>query len=133
MYALETSSNFDAAHFLSNYDGKCANIHGHRWQVVLSVKGDIKEGMLVDFNELKKSLKEECDFFDHTFIVESGSLDENILEALKKQFLIREVPFRTTAENFSKYFYDKLKLKYNVLYVEVYETPNNKARYYEGN
>lgn len=133
MYTLETSFNFDAAHFLSNYDGKCANIHGHRWQVVLSVKGELCNGMLIDFSELKKSLKEECDFFDHTFIVEKGSLDETLLDMLKSKFLIREVDFRTTAENFSKYFYDKLKHKYNIEYVEVYETPNNKARYYEGN
>ena len=34
MYGLKTESCFDAAHFLSDYDGKCENLHGHRWRVV---------------------------------------------------------------------------------------------------
>ena len=48
---------------------------------------------------------------------------------LEDKFLIRIVNFRTTAENFSKYFYDELSKKYEVLSIEVYETPNNKAVY----
>ena len=49
---------------------------------------------------------------------------------LKEQFLIREVSFRTTAENFSKYFFESLQKKgYDVVSVSVYETPTNKAEY----
>ena len=128
MYILSTEASFDAAHFLSNYEGKCSNIHGHRWRVVLSISGDIDNGMVVDFNVIKKSLKELCDYFDHTFIVEKNSLDDNLLSLLQKQFLIRIVDFRTTAENFAKYFFDKLNSKYDVYEVAVYETPNNCAR-----
>ncbi len=51
------------------------------------------------------------------------------MEMLKEDFILREVNFRTTAENFSKYFFDKLNTEYDCLYVEVYETPNNCARY----
>lgn len=129
MYILTTESSFDAAHFLSNYNGKCANIHGHRWRVVVSIKGTIINGMIVDFKDFKDKLSEVCDYFDHTFIVEKNSIEEPLLSLLKERFLIREVSFRTTAENFSKYFYDKLKDIYDVKEVHVYETPNNKASY----
>ena len=33
MYLLKTSASFDSAHFLSGYNGKCANIHGHTWKI----------------------------------------------------------------------------------------------------
>ena len=32
MYILKTSASFDSAHFLAGYTGKCANLHGHRWE-----------------------------------------------------------------------------------------------------
>ena len=129
MYLLTCEASFDAAHFLTNYDGKCHNIHGHRWRVILNIKGEPKNGMVVDFNDIKKDLKNECDYFDHTFIVEKDSLNKELFDLLSKDFLLREVPFRTTAENFAKYLFDKLNSKYEVYEVAVYETPNNCARY----
>mgnify|MGYP000320293802 CR=1 FL=1 len=38
MYYLQTKASFDAAHFLWKYEGKCRNIHGHRWNVVAKIK-----------------------------------------------------------------------------------------------
>ena len=40
MYGLKTESAFDAAHFLSDYDGKCENLHGHRWRVIAWIEVD---------------------------------------------------------------------------------------------
>ena len=129
MHMLTTEASFDAAHFLTNYEGKCKNIHGHSWKVVISIYGELNNGMLVDFGILKNVLKNLCDYFDHSFIVEKNSLKKELYDMLKEQFLIRDVDFRTTAENFSKYFYDELSKKYNVYEVLVYETPTNCARY----
>ena len=129
MYTLSTEASFDAAHFLTNYVGKCANIHGHRWKVVANISGNLNNGMVVDFGVIKEDLKKLCDYFDHSFIVEKNSLEDNLLKMLEEKFLIRIVNFRNTAENFSKYFYDELAKKYEVLSIEVYETPNNKAVY----
>ena len=59
MYRLETNASFDSAHFLKGYQGKCSNIHGHRWKVEVAVAGErLSEeeqtrGMLVDFGNLK--------------------------------------------------------------------------------
>ena len=129
MYVLTTEAAFDAAHFLTNYEGKCKNIHGHRWRVVLSISGEPINGMVVDFGVVKKDLKDLCDYFDHTFIVEDGSLKPELFKMLNEEFTLRTVPFRTTAENFAKYFYDTLNKKYKVVEVMVYETPTNCARY----
>ena len=37
MYILKTEASFDSAHFLAGYDGKCSNLHGHRWKIILEV------------------------------------------------------------------------------------------------
>ncbi len=139
MYTLTTQSEFDGAHFLHGYDGKCANIHGHRWTVSVEVgseklteKGTVR-GMIVDFSKLKSDLREETEYLDHSLIIEKGSLKETTLRALKEEsFRIIELDFRPTAENLAKYFYDKMKEKgYENIKATVYETPNNKASYSE--
>ncbi|HCY68463.1 MAG TPA: 6-carboxytetrahydropterin synthase QueD [Firmicutes bacterium] len=129
MHLITSESSFDAAHFLTNYEGKCKNIHGHRWRVVVTIKGELINGMLVDFGDFKKDIKDLCDYFDHSFIVEKGSLDKKLFDLLNKQFVLRVVEFRTTAENFSKYIFEEMSKKYSVKEVCVYETPNNCARY----
>ena len=63
MYTLKTEAAFDSAHFLSGYEGKCKNIHGHRWRVVAEIFSDKlvdsgqERGMLVDFSQFKKVFK----------------------------------------------------------------------------
>lgn len=137
MYRLKVKAAFDSAHFLSGYNGKCANIHGHRWTVEVKIKGDglqqtgEKKGMLIDFGDLKKTVKELADSYDHALIYESGSLRENTLAALiDENFRLIEVSFRPTAENFAKHFYDILSgQELEISSVTVYETPDNCAVY----
>jgi 6-pyruvoyltetrahydropterin/6-carboxytetrahydropterin synthase len=139
MYILKTQGSFDAAHFLSGYNGKCKNIHGHRWTVEIKIKAeslseDIQSrGMIVDFSVLKQELLEMTDYFDHSLILEKGTLKEKTLEALREEdFRLVEVDFRPTAENFARFFYDSFKEKgFNMLEAVVYETPNNAAVYCE--
>lgn len=139
MYILETESSFDAAHFLAGYQGKCGNIHGHRWRVLVQVKGKElndtpqERGMLMDFGQLKEDLAKVCDYYDHTFIVEQNTLKEKTLDALEEEgFTLRYLNFRPTAENFAEHFYDSMqRMGYDVNQVQVYETPNNCAIYKE--
>ncbi len=139
MYVLKTENNFDSAHFLSGYDGKCKNIHGHRWVVEIEVmseklKSDRQlRGMCVDFSTLKAELKEETDYLDHALIIERGSLREKSMEVLFEEgFNLKVVDFRPTAENLAKYFYERFKDRgYMVKCATVYETPSNCASYYE--
>ncbi|TCK92820.1 preQ(0) biosynthesis protein QueD [Natranaerovirga hydrolytica] len=137
MYILRTESSFDSAHFLSNYEGKCKNIHGHRWRVEVEVQSEkliergVKKGMVVDFSDFKKDLKQLVDALDHKLIIEKETLKNRTLECLLEEgFEVIQVDFRPTAENFSAYFYNVLEEQgYTVKRATVYETPNNSATY----
>ena len=139
MYSLKTTAAFDSAHFLAGYNGKCANIHGHRWVIEVAaaqeklVENGEKRGMVIDFCDLKKAVRAIADSFDHALIIEKGSLKSKTLEALDDEdFRVIEVPFRPTAENFARYFYHQLLSDgLPVSSVTVYETPDNCAAYEE--
>lgn len=137
MYTLKTSAAFDSAHFLAGYVGKCANLHGHRWTVeveagqeTLQQSGE-KRGMVIDFGDLKQAVRALADSFDHATIYETGSLKPATIAAFEDEgFKLIEVPYRPTAENFAKAFYDMLTQQgLPVRTVTVYETPDNCARY----
>ncbi len=139
MYIIKTEGCFDSAHFLAGYEGKCSNIHGHRWRIVIEVaqenlnSDNQTRGMIVDFSQLKTDLRAEADALDHCLIIERGTLKTKTMEALAEEnFRVVEMPFRPTAENFAKYFFDKMSEKgYLVKRAVVYETENNCAAYSE--
>ena len=93
MYILKTEHSFDSAHFLAGYEGKCANIHGHRWRVEIEVQAEELvasgqlDGMVVDFGDLKKDLKAAVDHLDHALIIEQGTMREQTLHASRKTVL----------------------------------------------
>ncbi len=137
MYTLKTSAAFDSAHFLSGYEGKCANIHGHRWLIEAEVAGESlcaqgdKRGMLIDFGDLKREVRAIADGYDHALIIEKGSLKSKTFAALMEEgFRIIEIPCRPTAENLARMFFEELnKRGLPVIKVTVYETPQNCASY----
>lgn len=137
MYGLKTEASFDSAHFLTDYYGKCENLHGHRWRAVvyleqdeLQEEGTMKD-MVVDFGVFKREVRGLAEELDHTFLVEEGSLASETFDCLKREgFSVTVLPFRTTAENLARYFHDRLaELGLPVSQVEMYETPNNCAIY----
>lgn len=138
MYLLKTAATFDSAHFLSGYNGKCANIHGHTWKLEVAISSqELKEtgekrGMIIDFSDFKKAVRKLASSFDHTLIYEKGSLKDGTVAALSAEgFKLTEVPFRPTAENFAEHFYRSLAESLPVKSVSVYETPDNCAVYEE--
>ncbi|PTQ83823.1 preQ(0) biosynthesis protein QueD [Trichococcus patagoniensis] len=139
MYILKTEHSFDSAHFLAGYEGKCANIHGHRWRVEIEVQAEELiasgqlDGMVVDFGDLKKDLKAAVDHFDHALIIEQGTMRAQTLQCIKEDgFNVIEIPSRPTAENFAEHFYRTMQvLGYDVKRATVYETPTNSAAYEE--
>ncbi|MDE7293239.1 MAG: 6-carboxytetrahydropterin synthase QueD [Oscillospiraceae bacterium] len=137
MYILKAEAAFDSAHFLAGYEGKCRNIHGHRWKIEAEIasekliaSGQLR-GMVTDFGDIKRDLKALADEFDHALIYENGTLRTATVAALKEEnFHLIEVDFRPTAENFAEYFHNRLSQKgYTVSSVTVYETPNNSATF----
>lgn len=57
---------FDCAHMLSNYEGKCSNLHGHTYHGTVTLEGDVdlETGMLIDYNDIKKVV----DRLDHAVV-----------------------------------------------------------------
>ena len=137
MYGLKTEAAFDSAHFLTDYYGKCENLHGHRWRVVvylaqeeLQTEGTMRD-MVLDFGVFKRAVRALADSLDHTFLVEEGSLKPATIAALEGEgFSLTIMPFRTTAENLARWFFDQLvEQGLPVSQVDCYETPNNCAIY----
>jgi 6-pyruvoyltetrahydropterin/6-carboxytetrahydropterin synthase len=136
MFSVTAKAHFDSAHFLSGYEGKCANIHGHRWVVEAEVSGNLiafgdEKQMVVDFGKLRDALEDLTEEFDHSLIYEDGTLSDEFEAALEAEgFYAAPVPFRPTAESFAYHFYNELAdKKFDVSRVTVWETPETSAAY----
>ena len=67
MYELIITDHFSSAHYLREYQGACENLHGHTWNVEVAIISDKVNsiGLVVDFKDMKASLKEIMDRWDH--------------------------------------------------------------------
>lgn len=72
MYELTVKSHFDAAHALHGYPGVCYRLHGHTWDVEVTVVGDELDelGILYDFKLLKDDLDKVLQRYDHVYLNE---------------------------------------------------------------
>jgi len=119
MYRVKVTDNFSSAHNLREYEGNCERLHGHNWQIEVSLKGkELDElGMLVDFRELKKEVKNILSDLDHTYLN-------------NHEYFCKVNP---TSENIAHFIYTKLKTRFKdrVDKVVVWESDNSAAEYYE--
>ncbi len=94
MYELTITRTFSAAHCLRDYDGPCANLHGHNYHVEITVAGEKLNagGMLMDFTELKAACDETLAPLDHAFLNDLPQFEhqnvtaENIAREIFKDF-----------------------------------------------
>ena len=124
MFEIKVSAEFEAAHRIAGYKGKCDRLHGHSWTVEAAVTGTRLDelGMLVDFKLVKGRLRELLETLDHMFL--------NDLEPFSSGI-------NPTAENIAKYIYSEMakaefltediKLKY----IQVWESPKSSVIYTE--
>ena len=131
----------DMGHRVPAHKSKCRNLHGHRYVFEVGVYGPVnqvqnqsKEGMVVDFSELKTILLEEIDNkLDHGFMMYDKDPLAGTFRGFSDQKIIF-VPFIPTAENIAGFVFENLKEKINSLglklsFVKVWETPNCSAVY----
>ncbi len=94
MYELTIKGHFDAAHAIRDYPGECRNLHGHTWDVEVTVEGaeldDI--GIVYDFKRLKADLGQVLERYDHGYLNEIPPFDV----------------LNTTAENLAKVIFEEL-------------------------
>ena len=76
-YALTVRSSFSAAHRLPEYEGNCERIHGHNWQVEITVESEALDsrGMALDFRVMKSALNEILSRLDHKYLNEVPPFD----------------------------------------------------------
>jgi 6-pyruvoyltetrahydropterin/6-carboxytetrahydropterin synthase len=121
MYTIAVQAHYDAAHLLRDHKGKCARLHGHRYIVEVAVQTSEvgSDGMVYDFSDLKKHLRELAERFDHCNLNDVYPFTE----------------MESTAENQARYFFDELKkrlpaeLAGGLLYARVSESPGQWAQY----
>ncbi|MFX4260681.1 6-carboxytetrahydropterin synthase QueD [Pelotomaculum propionicicum] len=127
MYEITVRTRFAAAHYLKDYDGPCARLHGHTWHIEATFRGNMldSKGMLLDFGEVKRKIKAIVDELDHNTLNEvepfCGSSENN-----------------PTVENLARYIYYRLKGQGDghdqaakISRVRVWESPDTSATYAE--
>lgn len=132
MLTVSKQCTFDAAHILTNYNGKCKNLHGHTYHLIVSVSGDADRanGMVIDFKKLKQVVEEVIlARFDHAFLYDQTSPVENEIAAVIAKHAMRSValPGPTTVENLVRFIFDELSKHIAVAAVKLYETPDSFA------
>ena len=121
MYRVSIERHFDAAHYLREYEGKCENLHGHRYKVVANLKTRTLDeiGLAFDFTILKKSIDKILERFDHTCL--------NDIEPFKS--------INPSSENIASTIYSKLKPQLEeqaaeIESIEVWESPDAWVTYF---
>jgi len=134
--------HFEMAHALFQYDGLCRNIHGHSYNLHVTLLGDAKkeqghpkDGMVMDFSELKKIVKSNIvDRFDHSLMVNSLFPDAQIELLRQTTDRIIIVDFQPTSENIVAYIAEILQqhLPSDVLLfsIRLYETVTSYAEWF---
>lgn len=120
MYQISVKQHFDAAHALRGYKGKCESLHGHRFEVVVTIQAkELNEiGIAYDFLKLKSHLSEILAKFDHVSLNDVSPFDK----------------INPSSENIARIVYQELKAKLaaalvTLTSVDVWESPENCIRY----
>lgn len=140
MFYLKRHFTFAGGHRLSKHPGKCFSIHGHNYDVWVTVKAPQldKNDMVMDFSDLKKHVDPLIDEFDHCLVV--NECDKEMTKPLKKRGMRVMVlgDFDPTAESMAAYIFVRLNDKFIRLYndikvheVEVFENVKSSAIYRE--
>ncbi|WP_299259396.1 6-carboxytetrahydropterin synthase [uncultured Aquimarina sp.] len=135
--------SFETGHALYGYDGKCKNVHGHSYKLSVTVIGSpitdtshVKLGMVIDFGDLKKIVKEDIeDVFDHATVFNKNTPHLELAEELEKRgHNVILVDYQPTSENMVIDFAEKIKarLPENILLhsLKLKETETSFAEWY---
>ncbi len=110
--------SFETGHALYGYDGKCRNVHGHSYKLSVTVIGTpladtahVKYGMVIDFSDLKKIVREEIvDVFDHATVFNGGTPHVELAKELRERgHHVILVDYQPTSENMVIDFAAKLQ------------------------
>ncbi len=135
--------SFETGHALYGYDGKCKNVHGHSYKLSVTVIGkpisdtsNVKYGMVIDFSDLKKIVKEEIvDLFDHATVFNQNTPHIELANELKSRgHHVILVEYQPTSENmvtdFAQKIISRLPEGINLHSLKLQETDTSFAEWY---
>ncbi len=135
--------NFETGHALYGYDGKCKNVHGHSYKLSVTVSGqpitdntNVKYGMVIDFSDLKKIVKEEIvDLFDHATVFNKNTPHVELAKELKDRgHHVILVDYQPTSEmmviDFAKKIKNRLPKNINLFSLKLQETETSFAEWF---
>ncbi|MFD2563417.1 6-pyruvoyl trahydropterin synthase family protein [Aquimarina rubra] len=135
--------SFETGHALYGYDGKCKNVHGHSYKLSVTVIGNpitdtshVKLGMVIDFGDLKKIVKEDIeDVFDHATVFNKNTPHVELAKELEQRgHNVILVDYQPTSENMVIDFAKKIRarLPENILLhsLKLQETETSFAEWY---
>ena len=135
--------DFEMAHALYGYDGKCKNVHGHSYKLFVTIIGqpindkkNVKNGMVLDFGDLKKIVKQEIvDVFDHATVLNQNSPHIDLAEQIRPHSPnVILVDYQPTSENmivdFANMIKNKLPKSVTLHSLKLYETSNSYAEWF---
>lgn len=136
--------SFETGHALYGYDGKCKNVHGHSYKLSVTVIGkpitdnkNVKYGMVIDFGDLKKIVKEEIvDVFDHATVFNQNTPHIELANELEiRGHNVLLVDYQPTSEmmviNFSKKIKSRLPKHIKLHSLKLQETDSSYAEWFE--
>ena len=112
--------SFETGHALFGYDGLCKNVHGHSYKLSVTVIGEpiddasaIKNGMVIDFSDLKKIVKEEIVLpFDHATVLNINTPHKALAEEMESRgHKVLKVNYQPTSEMMVIDFAEKIKAR----------------------
>ncbi len=137
--------SFETGHALYGYDGKCKNVHGHSYKLSVTVIGNpitdtshVKLGMVIDFGDLKKIVKEDIEeVFDHATVFNKNTPHVELARELEKRgHNVILVDYQPTSENMVIDFANKIRarLPQNIALhsLKLQETETSYAEWYAG-
>jgi 6-pyruvoyltetrahydropterin/6-carboxytetrahydropterin synthase len=135
--------SFETGHALYGYDGKCKNVHGHSYKLSVTVIGspitdlsNVKLGMVIDFADLKKIVKEEVvDQFDHATVFNQTTPHIELAKELKDRgHHVILVDYQPTSENMIVDFAARIKSRLpegiNLFSLKLQETESSFAEWF---
>jgi len=135
--------SFETGHALYGYDGKCKNLHGHSYKLAVTVIGEpisdkenVKLGMVIDFGDLKKIVKQEIvDVFDHATVFNRNTPHVELAEELEQRgHDVILVDYQPTSENMIQDFANKIRKRLPVhiklFSLKLQETETSYAEWY---
>jgi len=133
MFRVSQNIEFCYGHRLLNYSGKCRHLHGHNGKAVIVLEGEALDdrGMLVDFSDIKNSVRTWIDNeLDHRMILNENDPAVPFLQEQGEPLFL--LPDNPTAETISRVIYNYTKNEgFPVIEVSLWETPKSFATYRE--